>query len=75
MCIRRFVALNALWISLASGACGGDGSGSGGSTVQPVLPQVVNVGGDVHARNGEEVKVDVAIRPDAGSSDVEIART
>lgn len=42
--IRRFVvlALGALCVGLTGVACGGD---SGGKSIQPVLPQVVDVGG------------------------------
>ena len=40
--IRCLLALGALCLGLAAGACGGD---SGGTPVQPVLPQVVDVGG------------------------------
>ena len=38
--IRRLLALSALCIGLAPGACGG-----GGTAARPVLPQVVDVGG------------------------------
>src|SRR5205809_5305622 len=40
--IRCFLALGALCLGLAGGGCGGDG---GGTPAQPVLPQVVDVGG------------------------------
>jgi hypothetical protein len=40
--IRRLLALSALCVCLAAGACGGD---SGGKPGQPVLPQVIDVGG------------------------------
>ena len=42
--IRRLLALGALGLGLTVGACGGGGSG-GGAIAQPVLPQVVDVGG------------------------------
>ena len=50
MLVRRSLALGALCLSLAMGACGGSaGNGSNGSNemkvAQPVLPQVVDVGG------------------------------
>lgn len=38
---RRLLALGALCVGLAAGACGGD------KTAQPVLPQVIDVGGTV----------------------------
>jgi len=40
--IRRLLELCGLCVGLAAGACGGD---DGGKAVQPVLPQVVDVGG------------------------------
>ena len=40
--IRRLLALSGLCVGLAAGACGGD---SGGEIAQPVLPQVIDVGG------------------------------
>src|SRR5436305_493961 len=65
--IRRLLALTALWIGLTAGACGGDGDGSGGTSVQPVLPQVVNVGG----RSLASPKVlPILYASDAGSSDI-----
>jgi hypothetical protein len=69
--IRRLLTVNALWLCLASGACGGDGSGSGGSggsTAQPVLPQVVNVRGGTSLASPKVLPILYA--SDAGATDI-----
>ena len=66
--IRRLLALSALCIGLASGACGdGSGGGGGGASAQPVLPQVVNVGGSSLA---SPKVLPLLYASDAGATDI-----
>ena len=62
--IRRLLALGALCVGLAAGACGG---GNGGTTARPVLPQVVNVGGTFLAAPKVQP---ILYASDAGATDI-----
>jgi hypothetical protein len=62
--IRRLLEVSALCICLASGACGGD---SGGAPAQPVLPQVVDVGGRFLAAPKVQP---ILYASDAGANDI-----
>ena len=71
--IRRLLALSALCIGLASGACGGDqsvgaGTGTGGSGGgRPALPQVVDLGGTFLA---SPKVLPILYASDAGGTDI-----